>query len=68
MEHVIAIANGGTNDVGNIIPACRSCNSSKSDRDIIEWYTRQPFYSKDRLSNIIKYLRVKGGGINAKQD
>ena len=68
MEHVTAIANGGTNDVGNIIPACRSCNSSKGTKELIEWYTSQPFYSKDRLSNIIKYLRAKGGGANAKQD
>lgn len=68
MEHVIAIANGGTNSVDNIIPACRSCNSSKGTKELIEWYTSQPFYSKDRLSNIIKYLRAKGGDANAKQD
>lgn len=57
MDHVIAVNNGGTTDVTNIIPACQSCNSSKQDKDLIEWYTKQPFYSKYRLENIIKYIK-----------
>lgn len=29
-DHVIALANGGTNDIGNMQPLCASCNYSKA--------------------------------------
>ena len=28
-DHRIPVARGGTNDIGNILPACRSCNARK---------------------------------------
>ena len=59
MDHVVPVSQGGETTVGNIIPACRSCNSSKGAKDMIEWYTAQPFYDKARLENIIKYLRSR---------
>lgn len=33
-DHVVALAAGGRNDIGNIQPLCRSCNSSKGARNI----------------------------------
>lgn len=60
MDHVAPVSQGGETTVGNIIPACRSCNSSKGAKDMIEWYTVQPFYDKDRLEAILKYLRKVG--------
>lgn len=29
---------GGDNDMDNIIMVCKSCNSSKGDMDLFEWY------------------------------
>lgn len=29
VDHVKALSRGGSNDIGNIVPACRSCNSRK---------------------------------------
>jgi len=37
-DHVIAIKNGGSNFIENIVPACRSCNSSKKDKLWVEWF------------------------------
>ena len=40
-EHVIPLSRGGTHSVGNILPACASCNYSKHTRTIMEWRLRQ---------------------------
>lgn len=37
VDHVLPLARGGTNWEGNLTPACRSCNSSRSDRTVTEW-------------------------------
>ena len=37
MDHVIPLVRGGTNLIGNILPACNSCNCRKQGRFIMEW-------------------------------
>ena len=38
VDHVLARANGGGHEQANVVPACRSCNSSKRDREATrEW-------------------------------
>lgn len=39
-DHVIPIVRGGRHAIGNLLPACRSCNSSKRTRLLIEWSGR----------------------------
>jgi 5-methylcytosine-specific restriction endonuclease McrA len=39
LDHVVPLARGGRHAVGNIVPACGSCNSSKNARLIVEWRT-----------------------------
>jgi 5-methylcytosine-specific restriction endonuclease McrA len=41
VEHVIPLSRGGSNWIGNILPACRSCNSSKNDSLLVEWRQRE---------------------------
>jgi 5-methylcytosine-specific restriction endonuclease McrA len=37
VDHVVAIARGGTDSIGNLVPACKSCNSQKRQLTIMEW-------------------------------
>jgi 5-methylcytosine-specific restriction endonuclease McrA len=34
-DHVTAVSRGGEHSADNVVPACRSCNSRKSNRSII---------------------------------
>lgn len=36
-DHIIPLARGGRHAIGNIVPACLPCNSSKNARLIVEW-------------------------------
>ena len=58
-EHFIPLSKGGEYAKDNIVPACRSCNSSKNNKDPLEWFRAQPFYSKMREAKILKYLGYK---------
>ena len=37
-DHVFPRIKGGTNDMDNIIFVCKSCNSSKGKKDLLEWF------------------------------
>lgn len=37
MDHVIPVARGGRHAIGNILPACFPCNSSKRDDLLVYW-------------------------------
>jgi 5-methylcytosine-specific restriction endonuclease McrA len=36
-DHVTPISKGGTDAIGNILPACAPCNLSKGSLLLIEW-------------------------------
>jgi 5-methylcytosine-specific restriction endonuclease McrA len=56
IDHFIAISKGGPDCLGNLIPACQSCNSSKHDSDPMIWYKSQEFYSPTQWKKILKVL------------
>ena len=52
VEHVIPISKGGEHHLGNIVPACHRCNSSKRSKDAHDWYKAQPFYKESQWQKI----------------
>tara|TARA_R100001440_G_C2486844_1_gene114343 strand:- start:65 stop:754 length:690 start_codon:yes stop_codon:yes gene_type:complete len=52
MEHVVPRSKNGAHCMANIIPACRRCNTSKYNYDMVTWYKQQTFYTKERLNKI----------------
>lgn len=57
IEHIIPVSKFGANKIYNIIPACPTCNYSKNDKDILEWYPKQPFYTEERLLKIHSWFK-----------
>ena len=57
-EHVIPVSKGGPYTQENIIPACKSCNSSKHVTELEEWYVRYKHYDKERLNKILGYVGI----------
>ena len=57
-EHVRPFSKGGDYSKGNIVPACRSCNGSKNNKDIDEWYFKQDFYNEERYKKIVNFCKV----------
>jgi len=37
LDHVVPISRGGNNGIGNLLPACLSCNTTKKNKFITEW-------------------------------
>jgi 5-methylcytosine-specific restriction endonuclease McrA len=56
VEHVVPISKGGQHNLGNIVPACQSCNTDKLVLDAFEWFKSKPFYSKSRWRWIMEVL------------
>lgn len=59
MDHFIPISDMGGTTKENIVPACRSCNSSKSNRKFSKWYPERPFYDEKRESKVLKWTGLK---------
>jgi 5-methylcytosine-specific restriction endonuclease McrA len=37
MDHVVPLSRGGRHTIGNVVPACGPCNSSKFNKLLVEW-------------------------------
>ena len=48
IDHVLPRSRGGLSTTDNCVPACLSCNGSKTDNDAFEWYRKQRFYDPRR--------------------
>jgi hypothetical protein len=57
-DHIVPVTKGGHYIKQNIIPVCRSCNSSKNNNEMDIWYRKQPFFSEERLIKIHKWMGV----------
>lgn len=71
IDHVFPRSKGGDNDMDNIIMVCKSCNSSKSNMDLFEWYkeVRKEWPPLNVLIHYMKniYLYSKENGLMEKQ-
>lgn len=55
IDHIVPISMGGDNMVWNMIPMDYRCNCSKNNKNMVEWYKQQDFYSEERLQKIYEW-------------
>lgn len=57
-DHFIPVHSDGHYTRDNIIPSCKSCNSSKNDKNFFDWYPFHESVTIDRMRKILIYLEV----------
>jgi len=55
-EHFIPLSKGGEYTINNIIPSCKSCNCSKSNKNFFIWYPKYKYYTKERKEIILIFF------------
>lgn len=62
VDHVIAVSIGGRHHISNLVVACASCNSSKSNTPFLDFYIRKKSEIKDdNFSALIHYIAILSG-------
>ena len=56
-DHIIPPSKGGRDCGDNLVLACRSCNSSKRDRDFLQWWERK-YQTFPPLMLLRRYLKL----------
>jgi Restriction endonuclease len=56
IDHIIPITKQGTDEYFNLVPACRSCNLSKGDSGIRQWYFDSEDFSSERWLKIKQHM------------
>jgi 5-methylcytosine-specific restriction endonuclease McrA len=56
IDHLMPRARGGQDNSNNFVWACRYCNSSKSDMDLLEWYNLKGLFPP--LMLLRRYLKI----------
>lgn len=56
LDHVRPLSKGGTSYIWNLVPCLAEVNTSKQADDMYGWYRRQPYYSKEKLVRINKWI------------
>ena len=55
---VLAISRGGRYTVGNVVPACRSCNASKCNDEVTGWMRRKRL---DERAFLLRHHEIRAG-------
>ena len=55
LDHIQALNKDGEHEIWNLVPRYKNYNFSKRDKEMLEWYKKQDFYSEERLQKIYEW-------------
>lgn len=58
IDHVVALSQGGSNDINNIVPSNRNPNISKGVRAWRDWYKTSEWYDPTREEKIDRWIKL----------
>lgn len=58
-DHIVPVTDGGRTVPGNIVPSCRSCNSSKNNRNVFDWMDARSITPRDAWLDV--YMKSFSG-------
>ena len=56
VDHIVPLSLNGENEIWNCVPMLKLYNSSKSTKNMIDWYIQQEFFDIDRLLKIYDWI------------
>ena len=61
IDHVISLNKGGCNYIWNLVPCHKTCNSSKNNRSMIQWYENEWYFDLEKLQKIYDWMKYAYG-------
>lgn len=55
IDHIKPLNKGGEHEIWNLVPMLDSYNSSKHNKNMLDWYIKQPFFDENRLEKIYQW-------------
>ena len=55
IDHIEPLNKGGEHEIWNLVPMYKYYNFSKKDKDLLTWYPKQEYFSKERLAKIYEW-------------
>jgi len=56
LDHIVPRFKSGSSNRNNLLPSCQRCNSNKGSFDMKEWYSKQKFFSQEKLNKIQEWI------------
>jgi hypothetical protein len=58
LEHLIARSQGGRDHISNLVIACKSCNSKKGNRPVIDFFLSEESFTDENFNTLVQYIAL----------